>query len=390
MDDADASRDPARRELRSIRRLLWVIGAVAVVGVLTLARPVVLPLLFALVISMALYPVVRRLARAGLPPTIGAALVVAVIAGSGWAALGAASDPLSVWAAKVPDVVQRVRTEIGRMQRVVTQPSIRNVPLKQVRVLESDKPKIEVEQVVSLAGGVARPVREALIAAGVTLVLAYFMLASGRPVVATANALLPGHALRTNVRRLRGAVQQALVRYLGAVTLINVALGIAVAALLAVAGLPGALFFGAVVTVMNFLPFVGALISTVVLALAAFTTFGLAGQALVIPLGFFVLHVLESQFITPFVIGRTLTLNPLFVMVSVVVFGSWWGVGGAFLAVPLLVATKVCFDAIPRLRGWGQILGRRRSFTGGIDWIEDQRRARAKRRRVAPVAGSVG
>lgn len=390
MDETDASRDPARRELRAIRRLLWVIAAVAVVGVLTLARPVVLPLLFALVISMALYPVVRRLARAGLPPSIGAALVVALIASAGWLSLSAASEPLGTWAAKVPEIVQRARTEIGRMQRVVTQPSIRDVPLKQVRVRESDKPKIEVEQVVSLAGGVARPVREALIAAGITLVLAYFMLASGRPVVSTANALLPGHALRTNVRRLRGAVQQALVRYLGAVTLINAALGVAVAALLAVAGLPGALFFGAVVAVMNFLPFVGALISAVVLALAAFTTFGMTGQAMVIPLGFLVLHLLESQFITPFVIGRTLTLNPLFVMVSVVTFGSWWGIGGAFLAVPLLVATKVCFDAVPRLRGWGQILGRRRSFTGGVDWIEDQRRARAKRRRAVPVPRSAG
>jgi len=57
-------------------------------------------------------------------------------------------------------------------------------------------------------------------------------------------------------------------------------------------------------------------------------------------------------------------------MISVVVFGSGWGIGGAFLAVPLL-------------RGWGQILGRRRSFTGGIDWIEDQRRARAKPRGMA-------
>jgi predicted PurR-regulated permease PerM len=388
--ETDASRDPARRELHAIRCLLWVIAAVAVVGVLTLARPVVLPLLFALVISMALYPVVRRLARAGLPPSIGAALVVALIASAGWLSVSAASGPLGAWAAKVPEIVQRVRTEIGRVQRVVTQPAIRDVPLKQVRVRESDKPKIEVEQVVSLAGGVARPVREALIAAGITLVLAYFMLASGRPVVSTANALLPGHALRTNVRRLRGAVQQALVRYLGAVTLINAALGVAVAALLAVAGLPGALFFGAVVMVMNFLPFVGALISAVVLALAAFTTFGMTGQALVIPLGFLVLHLLESQFITPFVIGRTLTLNPLFVMVSVVVFGSWWGIGGAFLAVPLLVATKVCFDAVPRLRGWGQILGRRRSFTGGVDWIEDQRRARAKRRRTVPVARPAG
>jgi predicted PurR-regulated permease PerM len=390
MGERDDNREIERRELRSIRRLLWVIAMVAVIGVLTLAQPVVLPLLFALVISMALYPVIRRLSRTGVPPTLGAALVVLAIAGAGWVSVNAASEPLGEWAAKVPEIVQRVRTEIGRVQRVVTQPSIRDVPLKQVRVRESDKPKIEVEQVVSLAGGMARPVREALIATGVTLVLTYFMLATGRPVVSTANALLPGRALRTNVRRLARAVQHALVRYLGAVTLINAGVGLVVAALLAAAGLPGALFFGAVVAVMNFLPFVGALISLVMLSLAAFTTFGLTAQALVIPFGFFAIHLLESQFVTPFVIGRTLTLNPLFVMVSVVVFGSWWGLGGAFLAVPLLVATKVCFDAVPRMRGWGQILGRRRSFTGGIDWLEDQAKARARRRRTDTAARPAG
>ncbi len=378
MDGRSRSQDEVCRELRAIRRSLWVIAAVALIAVLTLARPVVVPLLFALIVSMALYPVVRRLVRLGLPQPLGAAVVVLAIASLGWASIDAASGPLGIWAARVPEIVQRVRTEIGRMQRVVTQPSIRDVPLKQVRVRESDKPKIEVDQVVSFAGGMARPVREALIGVGITLVLAYFMLATGRAVLSTATALLPRRAARTNVRRLGTAVQGALVRYLGAVTLINVALGIAVAALLAAAGLPGALFFGAVVAVMNFLPFVGAMISVVVLTLAAFTTFGITAQAFAVPLGFLALHLLEAQFLTPFVIGRTLTLNPLFVMVSVVVFGTWWGIGGAFLAVPLLVATKVCFDSVPALRGWGQILGRRRSFAGGIEWLEDQRKQRAR------------
>ncbi|MCU0760985.1 MAG: AI-2E family transporter [Steroidobacteraceae bacterium] len=370
----------SRRDLRGIRHSLWVIAGIAAIGLLTLARPVVVPLLFALIISMALYPVVGRLARLGLPKPLGAALVVALMAGAGWASIDAAGEPLRTWAAKVPEIVQKVRTELGRVQRVVTQPAVRDVPLDKVRVRESDKPRIEVGQVVSLAGGMAASVRAALFGVAVTLALTYFMLATGKGVVSTSIALLPGHALRTNLRRLGHATQRALVRYLGAVTLINAALGLAVAALLAAIGLPGALFFGAIVAVMNFLPFVGAAISSVVLALAAFATFGLTAQALLVPLGFMVLHLLEAQFLTPFVIGRTLTLNPLFVILSVVVFGSWWGIGGAFLAVPLLVATKVAFDAVPRLRGWGQVLGRRRGFNDGIQWLEGQRRARARRR----------
>ena len=372
-----------RHELRGIRRALWLIAAAVLIGLALLARPVVVPLLFALVISMTLYPVVRRLARLGLPSPLGAALVVGAIAALGWASISAASEPLGVWAAKVPVVVQQVRTELGRMQRVVTQPAVRDVPLKQVRVRESDKPRIEVEQVMSLAGGMAEPLRAALLGVAVTLALAYFMLATGRRVAGTAVALLPGHALRVNVRRLGRATQHALVRYLGAVTLVNLGLGLAVAALLASIRLPGALFFGAVVAVLNYLPFVGAAISVVLLSLASFATFGLEGEALIAPLGFVTLHLLESQFVTPYVIGKTLTLSPLFVMLSVVVFGTGWGIGGAFLAVPLLVATKVAFDAIPSLRGWGQILGRRRGFDGGILWIENRRRSRARRHATA-------
>jgi hypothetical protein len=62
-------------------------------------------------------------------------------------------------------------------------------------------------------------------------------------------------------------------------------------------------------------------------------------------------------------------------------------VPAAFLAVPLLIAAKVCFDAVPRLRGWGQILGRRRSFRSGVEWLEDRHPLRA-RRRARPVVRS--
>lgn len=385
--EALVRQERAARDLRSIRRALWLLAALALLAVLIAARAVAVPLLFALIVSMALYPIVRRLARLGIPRPLGAAVVVLVLAGAGWGAVDAAGEPLGAWAAKLPDVVQTLRTEIGRVQRAVTQPAVRDVPLKQVRVRESDKPKLEVEQVVSLAGGVAGPLRAALIGVAVTLALAYFMLATGAQVLSTSVALLPSHALRGNLRRLWRATQHALVRYLGAVTLVNAGLGLAVAALLAALGLPGALFFGAVVAVMNFLPFVGAAISAVALTLAALTTFGATAQALAVPLGFLVLHLLESQFVTPYVIGRTLTLNPLFVIVSVVVFGTAWGIGGAFLAVPLLVVAKVAFDAVPALRGWGQILGRRRGFDGGIEWLEGRRRAR-ERRRARPVPGA--
>lgn len=346
------------KRLRRLQHAAMILATIAVVALLVLAREVIVPILFATLIALALCPLVHKLNRRGLPAPISAAIVLGLfiaVLGSGVSLMSA---PLARFTAQAPAAVEVVRTEIGRWSRYLSAP--RPVKLDEVKVRATDKPKLDTERMLAAAGVLLPRLRDTLFGIGVALVLAYFMLLGGRPALRTAIALIRLPISRRRALCWSDAVQRQLTHYLVAVTAINVAFGLATTALLASLGVPSAFFWGAVAGVLNFLPFLGALISTLLLACAALSADALYVPPLIVPLAFIGLHLIEAEFVTPFVLGRALTLNPLFMIMAVLVFGSAWGIGGAFLAVPLLIVAKVSFGVLPGVSGWSQVLGRRR------------------------------
>ncbi|MET0291448.1 MAG: AI-2E family transporter [Steroidobacteraceae bacterium] len=335
-----------------------IVAVAATITVLVAARAIVLPLLFAALIAFALSPLVRKLQRRGVPSAVTAAVLLAAIVATGVFGLSAMSSPMSRFLARTPAAIEVVRTEIGRWSRYLA--STGPVKLEEVRVRSADKPKLDTERVMSAAGVLLPRVKDAVIGLGVTLVLTYFMLLSGRSALRTAIALIRSPVSRRRAMCWVRVVQQQLTHYLLAVTAINVCFGIATAALLAALGVPSAIFWGTVAGVLNFIPFLGALLSTALVSFAALGADTLGVPTIVVPLAFFALHMTEAEFVTPMVLGRRLTLNPLFMIVAVLVFGTAWGLGGAFLAVPLLIVAKISFAVLPGVSGWSQVLGRRR------------------------------
>lgn len=346
----------ARGELLSLRFAVRLVAACAVLVLLIGARAVLVPLLFAMLLALVLSPAMRTLRR-HVPASIAAALLVGLVIAVGAWGISAATRPVAEWLSRTPQMIETVRTEVGRVRNFLTRPQGENVTLADVRVREADKPRIDPQDV--LAAG-AIHARNTLFAFGSALVLCYFMLIGGRAATRTAIALMPRPDSRRRALRWSGRLQRALTRYLTTVTLINLALGAVTGAALLVLGVPNAPFLGALVALLNFVPFLGAIISAALLATSGVMAFGASTTALLVPGTFVLLHLLESQIVTPLVLGRTLTLNPLFVMLALLVMGTLWGIGGAFLAVPLLVASKVSLAAVPSVRGWSYVIGHRR------------------------------
>jgi predicted PurR-regulated permease PerM len=335
-----------------------IIAVACVIGVLIAARAVVVPLLFAGLMALALSPVVHKLQRRGVPSSLTALLLLVGIVALGFVGVSAMSAPLSRYVARAPAVIEVVRTEIGRWSRYLS--AATPVKLEEVRVRAADKPKVDTERLLAAASAVLPRLRSATVGTGVTLVLTYFMLLGGRPALRTAIALIARPTSRRRALCWSSVVHRQLTRYLLAVAAINICFGMATAALLAGLGVPSAIFWGTVAGVLNFIPFLGALLSTGLLTFAALGADTLNVPPMIVPLAFLGLHLIESEFVTPHVLGRTLTLNPLFMIVAVLVFGTAWGIGGAFLAVPLLIVAKVSFAVLPGVAGWSQVLGRRR------------------------------
>ncbi|HEV8422332.1 MAG TPA: AI-2E family transporter, partial [Chthoniobacterales bacterium] len=106
-------------------------------------------------------------------------------------------------------------------------------------------------------------------------------------------------------------------------------------------GLPNPMMWGAMVAALNFIPYLGALTGIILMTLGAVLSFDSLGYALIFPAAYFVLATLEGNFITPFVMGRSLTLNPVLVLLSLTFWGWMWGIVGILLAVPILATFKI-------------------------------------------------
>ena len=147
--------------------------------------------------------------------------------------------------------------------------------------------------------------------------------------------------VRLRMLRILNDIERNLTDYLTVVTVINILVGVGAAAIAYIAGLPNVAVWGILAFILNYIPYIGPLIMNVVFFAIGVVTFPTLGQALIAPAIFVTMTTLEGHFITPAIMGRRLTLNPLNVFLALA-FWTWlWGPIGAFLAVPLLITALV-------------------------------------------------
>jgi len=133
--------------------------------------------------------------------------------------------------------------------------------------------------------------------------------------------------------------------YIGTITLINVTLGALTALILWQLGMDSPIMWGGIVAVLNFIPYLGPIGSALLLFLGGLMTFPDVWSALLPPLIFTGLHLVEANLITPMIVGKRLTISPLAILVSLSFWAWVWGTTGALLAVPLLIIMKTIFSA---------------------------------------------
>jgi predicted PurR-regulated permease PerM len=144
-------------------------------------------------------------------------------------------------------------------------------------------------------------------------------------------------------------IQNEVSRYILTTLTINVALGALTAAMLWLLRLPDPLLWGAVAMLANFIPYVGAIVTTAVLLVVGLAHFDGLGQALLPALCFAGLSGLEGNVVTPLILGRRMRLSPIAILIWLLVWGWLWGVPGALLAVPMLTSAKLIAEHV---RGW--------------------------------------
>jgi predicted PurR-regulated permease PerM len=320
------------------------LAALASLAVLAVADVVVVPLLVAVLVSICLGPGVTLLCRLRVPRSLAAAVVLVVPVITVAALFSLLAGPLVAVAEALPRLLAGLRREL--------------------RVAGAQD---DANPVVTALGWAADDLTEGAVMVGVSVALTYFLLVWGGGVGRAALAAIRRRGARGVALRVCSAIRSEVTVYLTTISLINLCFGVAAGLLLLFLGVPHALQLGALAALLNFMPFIGAFLMISLLAMLGVDARGFQWAALVAPAAFFLLHLLEAQFITPQMLGRRLVLNPLVVVLAVLLGGTLWGLGGAFLAVPILTTLKVSADVMPKWRRWGQVLGRGASAAAEIN-----------------------
>jgi predicted PurR-regulated permease PerM len=356
-DEGAAEAAPGQINVQAV--LLSIIAGLLILYTFYAARAVMMPLVLACMLNLVLTPVVLALVRAKIPEPIGAGVVVLIILlvfGTGLATL---AEPAAGWLRRLPFVIDQLSDRLDFLQVPArhlkeAEEALTNLGKDQAAV---PPPPPVVAQKETLRDVLLNETSRFLIGALTTLVLLYFMLAMGDKFLRTLVTALPDFHTKKQAVEIAHQLHHDMSHYLLTVTLINIALGATVAGAMLVTGMPNPLLWGAMVAFLNYIPFLGHVVSAIVIAVVALLSFESVGPALVPPAIFIVLAALEGNVITPMILARRLTLNPVAVVAALLVWGWMWGIVGLLLAVPFLVVMKITCDQIAPLKPVGEFLG---------------------------------
>lgn len=346
-----------------------VIALVVVVAALGHAKEIAVPTVLAALGAIALAPLARWLERGRLPASLAAGLIVVGMLGGAAGTLYVLAPSATAWNDRAPQILRNIELRVRQINREVeksvgieAQPgsappagaapgTAAGDPVAQGGNAQGADPQAADPQgddaVSKLVEGGQRLMADLAISApGFVLggvywaFLTFFLLRDRAALARRLMGLGTTFSARMALGRAMRDVQADVSRYLLAITVINIGLGLCVAGAFHLIGVPNAALWGVAAGLLNFMPFVGTAVMVVVTLGVGMVSFeepvvAFAPVAVVI-----VLNTIEGQLVTPMLIGARMRLSALGIFVAIA-FGAWlWGAAGALIATPtLIVAT---------------------------------------------------
>ena len=347
----------ARREVRhtlvigdpqpvdSVRNVWASVGQAANIGIflllfgafLYIGRAIVLPIFAAAVVALTLAPLVKAAKRFGISPWLTALVVLLFGLGALSLLATALAGPVSQWIGRAPEIGATIEQKLSVLDR----------PLAALHELEGSLFGGNAALSVSTPNVVLPVVAFLTPAAGELLlffVTLYFFLVGQIELRTQAVTMFANRDSKLRFLKIMHDIERNLAGYLTVVTIINAAVGAIVAVGAWLVGLPNPAIFGLLAALLNYVPYIGPAVMVVALFGVGLVTFSSLSHAFIAPLGLIAVTTMEGHLVTPTIVGRRLTLNPLLVFLALAFWTWMWGPFGALLAVPLSIIGLVVFN----------------------------------------------
>lgn len=323
------------------------------------AKPFLLPIATAVLLNFLLSPLVDTLVRLRLPRSLAAAGVLLSLVGLVGLGLYVTAEPAQEWLDDAPRHFARIEEKLRRTVRPVEQVGEAAERVEQITAVgqPSDR-EVQVAARESLSESLFAGTQQLIATGAIVLALLYFLLATEDLFLRKLVRVLPRLEDKKLAVEIARRIQRDVSVHLATITVINLGLGIVVGVAMHLLDMPSPILWGLMAAAFNFVPYLGAAVGTFAVAVVALLTMDDMSQALLVPLAYGLLTGIEGSLVTPAILGRRLSLNPVVIFLGIFYWGWVWGIPGALLAVPMLLVVKVFCDRIPPLAAIGEFLGR--------------------------------
>jgi predicted PurR-regulated permease PerM len=331
--------------------------ALGVLAALYVASAIILPVVLAFVLNLLLQPAVRLLGRVHLPRAVGALLTVLLVIGALVGLVAALSVPAATWAERLPEGIPRleahlqvIKGPIQALQKVIQQAEqVADAPPSRGSI-------VSVRRDLGLTGALFAGTRSVLDGLFTTVLVLYFLLVAGDIFLRRTVEILPTFSNKRQAVDISQQIQEDISAYLMTITAMNAAVGVATAAAMYLCGLGDPLLWGTTAFLLNYIPILGPFFGICIFVLVGMLSFESLWWALLPPALYFGIHLVEGETLTPMLLARRFTLNPVLIILSLVFWFWMWGVPGAILAVPMLAILKIVSDRLRPLKALGHFL----------------------------------
>lgn len=334
--------------LQSVARIAIIItGLVAAFVALDQAQPLLSPVSLAIVTGLMASPVATALER-HIPPSLSAAIVVILFLALIASTVALFAMPLSMWSERLPEIWRELQRYLidwssafdalgGMQEEIRTIASGGGEAEIKVKIADDSA----VEEIVTLAPALV---------AQIILFLAslYFFIATRHSIRSGILSMCFTRAARLRTARVFRDSEWFVSRYLLSISVINAGLGLATAAAMWMLDVPQPYLWGMLAFILNYVVYIGPAVMAGILLGVGLATWDTPPNVFLPVLSYLFLNMIEAQFVTPQVIGRSVTLNPFFVFLALAFWIWLWGPVGGLLAVPfLLIGHAVLRNAMP-------------------------------------------